>query len=138
MKPTANSPLLKLGIEKVPPIVTTAVEGDLCEKPEGVKESGVVRRSLETGLGSVCRGSGNKIGVDTEAQVLDNLPPLTRRRQDAQSDVPHRRLLQPKIVFTGIRTGRKDRMKPQAYLALTRLLRGKAWVGPQLLRYIGG
>ena len=25
MKPTANSPLLKLGIEKVPPIVTTAV-----------------------------------------------------------------------------------------------------------------
>jgi len=32
VKPTANSPLLKLGIEKVPPIVTTAVLLD-CEDP---------------------------------------------------------------------------------------------------------
>jgi hypothetical protein len=61
----------------------------LSEEPESMKERWVIGGTFEARLSGVRRRRGYNLGAGTKTQMLDYLPPLSRSRQDAQTDVTH-------------------------------------------------
>ncbi len=54
-----------------------------------MKERWVIGGTFEARLSCVRRRRGYNLGAGTKTQMLDDLPPLSRSRQDAQTDVTH-------------------------------------------------